>query len=143
MMKEKWISIVLCLLCLFCALLLIGCGAGTAPAPSAEPVPSADPSAAPTAEPSATPSASLPDEALKPDVTEAPSPEEEAFALAKSFEGKDLSELIAVLGEPLSSEYGPSCLGNGKDGELKYDGFIVYTTQQGSAETITLVNAAD
>ena len=62
---------------------------------------------------------------------------------AKSFEGKDLSELIAVFGEPLSSEYGPSCLGDGKDGELKYDGFIVYTTQKGSAETITLVNAAD
>ena len=55
----------------------------------------------------------------------------------------DYHWLIAVLGEPLSSEYGPSCLGDGKDGELKYDGFIVYTTQKGSAETITLVNAAD
>ena len=137
-MKEKWISIVLCLLC---ALLLIGCGSGAAPAPtpSAEPAPSA----APSAEPSAAPTAVLPDEALKPDVTEAPTAKEEALQIAKSFEGKDLSELIAVLGEPLSSEYGPSCLGDGKDGELKYDGFIVYTTQKGSAETITLVNAAD
>ena len=74
---------------------------------------------------------------------EAPTAKEEALQIAKSFEGKDLSELVAVLGEPLSSEYGPSCLGDGKDGELKYDGFIVYTTQKGSAETITLVNAAD
>lgn len=139
-MKEKWISVVLCLLC---ALLLIGCGAGAPPAPSAEPTPSAEPSAAPSSAPSAAPSAVLPDEALKPDVTEAPSEKEETLALAKSFEGKDLSELVAVLGEPLSSEYVPSCLGNGKDGELKYDGFIVYTTQQGSAETITLVNAVD
>ena len=137
-MKEKWISIVLCLLC---ALLLIGCGSGAAPAPtpSAEPVPSAEPSA----EPSAAPAAVLPDETLKPDVPEAPTAKEEALQIAKSFEGKDLSELVAVLGEPLSSEYGPSCLGDGKDGELKYDGFIVYTTQKGSAETITLVNAAD
>lgn len=141
-MKEKWISIVLCLLC---ALLLIGCGSGTSPvpAPSAAPAPSAEPSAAPSAEPSTAPTAVLPDEALKPDVTEAPTAKEEALKVAKSFEGKDLSELVAVLGEPLSSEYGPSCLGDGKDGELKYDGFIVYTTQKGSAETITLVNAAD
>ena len=137
-MKEKWISIVLCLLC---ALLLIGCGSGASPvpAPSAAPAPSAEPSAAP----SAAPAAVLPDETLKPDVTEAPTAKEEALQIAKSFEGKDLSELVAVLGEPLSSEYGPSCLGDGKDGELKYDGFIVYTTQKGSAETITLVNAAD
>jgi hypothetical protein len=139
-MKAKWISIVLCLLC---ALLLIGCGSSTAPAPSAPPTPSAEPTPVPSAEPSAAPSAALPDETLKPDVTEAPSPEEEALKIAKSFEGKDLSELVAVLGEPLSSEYVPSCLGNGQDGELKYDGFIVYTTQQGSAETITLVHAAD
>ena len=141
-MKEKWISIVLCLLC---ALLLIGCGSGASPvpAPSAAPAPSAEPSAAPSAEPSTAPTAVLPDEVLKPDVTEAPTAKEEALQIAKSFEGKDLSELIAVLGEPLSSEYGPSCLGDGKDGELKYDGFIVYTTQKGSAETITLVNAAD
>ena len=141
-MKEKWISIVLCLLC---ALLLIGCGSGAAPTPtpSAEPAPSAVPSAEPSAQPSAAPAAVLPDETLKPDVPEAPTAKEEALQIAKSFEGKDLSELIAVLGEPLSSEYGPSCLGDGKDGELKYDGFIVYTTQKGSAETITLVNAAD
>ena len=139
-MKEKWISMILCLLC---ALLLIGCGADTPPAPSAAPTPSAEPSAAPSAEPSAAPSAVLPDEALKPDVPEDPSAKEKAFEIAKGFEGKDLSELVAVLGEPLSSEYGPSCLGNGKDGELKYDGFIVYTTQQGRAETITLGNAAD
>ena len=139
-MKEKWISIVLCLLC---ALLLIGCGSSAKPAPSAPPAPSAEPTPVPSAEPSAAPSAALPDAALKPDVAETPSPEEEALKIAKSFEGKDLSELIAVLGEPISSEYVPSCLGNGKDGELKYDGFTVYTTQQGSAETITLVNAAD
>ena len=141
-MKEKWISIVLCLLC---ALLLIGCGSGASPAPtpSAAPAPSAEPSAEPSPEPSAAPAAVLPDEALKPDVPEAPTAKEEALQIAKGFEGKDLSELIAVLGEPLSSEYGPSCLGDGKDGELKYDGFIVYTTQKGSAETITLVNAAD
>ena len=137
-MKANRISVILCLLC---ALLLIGCGSPAAGSPAPEATPS--PSAVPSAAPSAVPSAVLPDELLKPDVTETPSPQEEALALAKSFEGRDLSELVAVLGEPLSSEYVPSCLGNGKDGELKYDGFIVYTTQQGSAETITLVNAAD
>ena len=139
-MKQKWISVVLCLLC---ALLLIGCGSSAKPAPSAPPAASAEPTPAPSAEPTPAPSAALPDAGLKPDVPETLSPAEEALKTAKSFEGKDLSELIAVLGEPLSSEYVPSCLGNGQDGELKYDGFIVYTTQQGSAETITLVHAAD
>ena len=141
-MKEKWISVILCLLC---ALLLIGCGSTAAPAPSAEPAPSPEPavSAAPEPAPSAAPSAALPDEALKPDVTEAPTPEEEALALMKSFEGKDLSELVAAVGEPLSSTYVPSCLGSGQDGELKFDGFTVITYREGSAETVTYVEAAD
>ena len=123
-MKEKWI---LAILCLFCALLLIGCGDTPAPAPSAAP------------------SAALPDEVLKPDVTEAPTAKEEALALAKSFEGKDLSELVEAIGEPISADYVPSCMGSGnaQDGELKYDGFIVITYREGSSETVTYVQAAD
>lgn len=38
-----------------------------------------------------------------------------------------MEDLIAAIGEPESSDYAPSCLGEGEDGNLYYDGFTVYT----------------
>lgn len=70
--------------------------------------------------------------------TEAPAeaqPEEPAAdlkALAESCIDKDISELYALIGEPASSEYAPSCLVEGEDGALYYDGFVVYTTREGN-----------
>ena len=46
---------------------------------------------------------------------------------AKTFEGAPVEDLIAAIGEPESSDYAPSCLGEGEDGNLYYDGFTVYT----------------
>lgn len=62
-------------------------------------------------------------------VTESEAPAEEATPLetAKEFEGANLEDLIAAIGEPQSSDYAPSCLGEGEDGNLYYDGFTVYT----------------
>ena len=60
--------------------------------------------------------------------SEAPAEEEPSpLEAAKEFEGAPLEDLIAAIGEPLSSDYAPSCLGEGEDGNLYYDGFTVYT----------------
>ncbi len=68
------------------------------------------------------------------ETTEAQEPAE----LAKSCIDKPVSELIALIGEPQSSDYAPSCLnpGQGEDGMLYYDGFVVYTYKEGDTETV-------
>ena len=59
---------------------------------------------------------------------------------AKAFEGAPLEDLIAAIGEPLSSDYAPSCLGEGEDGNLYYDGFTVYTYRDvDGSETVNYV----
>ena len=58
--------------------------------------------------------------------------------LAKSCIDLPVSDLIALIGEPQSSDYAPSCLnpGQGEDGMLYYDGFVVYTYKEGDTETV-------
>ena len=117
---------ILAILCLICAFLLFGCGNSAAPADSPAPVQTAEPTETPV------PSATLPDAELEPEDTEPT-----LFEIAKSFEEQPLEELIAAIGEPISSSYGPSCLiQGGQDGELKYDGFTVYTVTDGKTETV-------
>ena len=69
-----------------------------------------------------------------PETTAAQDPAE----LAKGCIDKSVAELIAVIGEPQSSDYAPSCLnpGQGEDGMLYYDGFVVYTYKEGDTETV-------
>ncbi len=50
-------------------------------------------------------------------------PLEQAQALIDS----DVEALYEAIGEPNDSLYASSCLGEGEDGELYYDGFTVYT----------------
>ncbi len=50
-----------------------------------------------------------------------------AYETAVSCIGKPLSALTEQIGEPASVSYSSSCLGDGEDGELYYDGFTVYT----------------
>lgn len=126
---------------LFAALLLglCACGSESAGAPSPEPevssapaitpVPAAEPTAAP--EPSAEP---------EPEPSAEPEPEFDAKAAAEELVGADVSELYEAIGYPVSSSYAPSCLGEGEDGELVYDGFTVYTFKAASgAETVNVV----
>ena len=40
---------------------------------------------------------------------------------------------------PESSDYAPSCLGEGEDGNLYYDGFVVYTYRENGTETVEYV----
>lgn len=47
--------------------------------------------------------------------------------------------LYEKIGEPVSSDYAPSCLdpdGGAEDGELIYDGFTVYTYRKNGTETV-------
>ena len=60
-------------------------------------------------------------------------------ALAESCVGKNVSELYALIGQPKSSDYAPSCLVDGEDGMLYYDGFVVYTTRENGVETVYYV----
>ena len=46
---------------------------------------------------------------------------------AQGLIGSPLSSLTEAIGEPQSESYASSCLGDGEDGELSYDGFTVYT----------------
>lgn len=73
--------------------------------------------------------------------SEAPAEEEPSpLEAAKAFEGAPLEDLIAAVGEPLSSDYAPSCLGEGEDGNLYYDGFTVYTYRDvDGSETVNYV----
>ena len=60
-------------------------------------------------------------------------------ALAESCIDKPVAELYALIGEPESSDYAPSCMGDGEDGNLYYDGFIVYTYREGDTESVYYV----
>ena len=114
-------NLILSVLCLICALLLIGCGNAS---PADVPAPSQP------AE-TAAPSAALPDANLEP-VGE-PTP----FEIAQGFIDRPLEELVAAIGEPLSSVYGPSCLiPGGQDGQLQYDGFWIYSVKDGEMEAV-------
>lgn len=114
------------LLALALLLCLAACGgepaadAGEPVAESEEPVAESDEPVEESEEPVA--------ESEEP-VAESEAPAEEATPLetAKEFEGANLEDLIAAIGEPQSSDYAPSCLGEGEDGNLYYDGFTVYT----------------
>ena len=109
--------------CLLLALALLLCRAACGGEPAAdagEPVAESEEPVAESEEPV--------EESEEP-VEESEAPAEEATPLetAKEFEGANLEDLIAAIGEPQSSDYAPSCLGEGEDGNLYYDGFTVYT----------------
>jgi len=46
---------------------------------------------------------------------------------AQNAIGKNVEELVQQIGEPEKRSYASSCLGDGEDGELYYNGFTVYT----------------
>ena len=143
-MKTR-LNVIACLLALCLLAALCGCGAADSqsskptpaaptPAPTAQPAAPADPTAAPaTTPPTETPSE-------PPAETEAPAaPVNEALETAKTFVGKTTPDLFAAIGMPDSSDYAPSCLGPGEDGNLYYDGFTVYTYRENGVETIRIV----
>ncbi len=75
-------------------------------------------------------------ESTTPDTTAVPETTEDILELVRSYIDKPIEELYAVIGEPESSDYAPSCLMEGEDGMLFYDGFIVYTYRLDDTETV-------
>ena len=56
---------------------------------------------------------------------------------AQQMIGEPISALTDAIGAPENESYASSCLGDGEDGELSYDGFTVYTYRApDGAETI-------
>lgn len=94
--------------------------------------------AEPTKTPEPTPEAT-PKVTPEPTPTPEAEPEDDLKATAESFIGAALEELIAAIGEPESSDYAPSCIGPGEDGNLYYEGFIVYTYREDGTETVEYV----
>ena len=122
---------------LLALLLLAGlCACGT-PAPEGEEM---QITAKPKTEQTTAPEDTTEDTTGPEDTTgETTQPATDKKALAKSCEGKNVSELYALIGQPNSSDYAPSCLVDGEDGMLYYDGFVVYTTREGDVETVYYV----
>ena len=52
---------------------------------------------------------------------------EEQIELVQGLIDAPVDELYEAIGQPADSAYASSCLGEGEDGELYYDGFTVYT----------------
>lgn len=93
-------------------------------------------------------------EGTQPEVTEGTEPNTEEptdvptegqdadpFDLAQSCIGETVDKLFELIGEPDTSDYAPSCLGPGEDGNLYYDsyGFTVYTYKEDGVETVRVV----
>lgn len=107
--------------------------------PAAKPEPKPEPAPAPQPEPEPAP-APAPEPEPQPEPEPAPQPAADPKATAQSLVGHQVSELYAAIGHPLSSDYAPSCLDlEGEDGELVYDGFVVYTLKTAGGETIDSV----
>lgn len=91
-----------------------------------------------TEKPAEAPPAPAPAPEEKPAETETPTADPKT--VAQGLVGRPVSELYAAIGRPISSDYAPSCLvENGEDGELVYDGFIVYTEKGPGYETVYAV----
>ena len=88
------------------------------------------------------PEDTIPDPDPAPEPAPAPEPEPQPETpdatkeTASAYIGRSVSSLIAAIGQPKGSDYAPSCLGDGEDGELFYDGFTVYTYRVNGTETV-------
>lgn len=137
-MKRVWMIAAVCLL----LALLCACGAPeeTAAPANAEPEVLDEPETPVEVETPAGPETKeepkAAAEAEAPAEPEAPEGPTATDALA--FVDQDMSAMIAAIGEPVSASYEASCMGDGDDGILEYDGFIVFTYREkdGSAETV-------
>ena len=112
---------------------LVACGEKKTDEPEKTPEPTPEPVET-TPEPN-----SVVEETPEPEFVEEPAEGSDMKATAESFIGASLDELIAAIGEPESSDYAPSCLGEGEDGNLYYDGFVVYTYRENGTETVEYV----
>ncbi len=114
--------------------------APTAPAETAKPTPTPAQAGTPKPEPTQAPAVNTPAPTPKPTPAPTPEPTREPPAVTKqaamAYIGQSAASLAAALGQPLSKDYAPSCMGSGEDGEWSYPGFTVYTYREGGSETV-------
>lgn len=136
--------------------------ASPSPSASASPSPTTKPTAKPTTKPTAKPTTSStatpePTQAPTPDPTpeptQAPTPEPVPEPTPEpipdptpvppspyDYVGVDINTFYSVFGYPSSSDYGPSCMGDGEDGLLYYGDYVVVTYRDPSgSETVLSV----
>lgn len=141
-MSKRIITVLLIVFTLFA---LAACGAQTEPqhpTQNGEPTQSEQPQTpapAPTLE-SVLPGSNLGTGAEPTPDADPVSFDEAKFKEAEKYIDHDVSELYAAIGEPMDSSYATSCIGDGDDGELYYDGFTVATYRDGDRETVRDVN---
>lgn len=120
-------------ICILAAFVLSACTSGSKTVTATpEPVETVQPTTEPTPEPPPEPTAEPEPTAAEPDDTDW----ETLRVTAEQFLDKEVSELIAAIGEPAATDYASSCLGPGEDGELIYGGFTVYTYKEGDSEIV-------
>lgn len=111
-----------------------------APASSDAPVASTNPGIPAVTQPETQPEPEPDPEPSEPEPADEPEQNTpDPKSVAESYIDKSLSGLVAAIGQPNSSDYAPSCLGDGEDGELFYNGFTVYTYREGNEETVIYV----
>ena len=57
-------------------------------------------------------------------------PQKSPYEQAKALIDSPVDKLYSAIGYPVDTMYASSCLGEGEDGELYYDGFTVYTYRE-------------
>lgn len=119
------------LLCFVLLLSLCACGGKEEPeSPTAAQTPTAAATTADTETP-------VTDTPQSTDSTEASqNASEDPVEIARGMIDQPIEDLYARIGQPENSDYAPSCMGDGEDGMLFYDGFIVYTYREGDTETV-------
>lgn len=130
-MKKFAIVFLVCI----STLLLAACGGDTAAEPEAivsQPEVSANAAVPPMS--TAAPNANAPAQENSQKADSA-----KLKATAKEYVGQPVEELFAAIGEPISADYASSCLGPGEDGELVYDGFVVYSYKENGSEVVQSV----
>ena len=133
-MKKITVIILVCI----SALLLAACGGdSTAENVAATEQPVSEQSAAVPPMSTAAPNSNAPAQ------EKAETQEKDTAALkatAEEYVGQPVEELFAAIGEPISTDYASSCLGPGEDGELVYDGFVVYSYRENDSEVVQSVS---
>ena len=122
-------------------------GVPTPPPPESTPAATPEPTAAPevTEDPAEPAQTDAPVTTEAPVVqtqapVETPAPAADPKTVAESYIGQNIAGLYAAIGYPQYTDYAPSCLGEGgEDGNLYYDGFIVYTYRENGVETVNYV----
>lgn len=106
--------------------------------PTTEPTAAPEPTQVPASEPTQAP-VQAPTQAPTPAPTPEPTPEPTPVPPSPyDYVGVDINTFYSIFGYPSGSDYGPSCMGDGEDGLLYYNGYVVVTYRDPSGNETVL-----